>query len=165
MKAKDNTLKLMGFILLDLAMWKALVTMIIIIVSMMWWALCAEKQTKQLVTKRLSSVGKESACNAGDPGSIPGLGGSPEEGKGYPLQYPGLEDSMDCIVCGGSQRVGHNWVNFSFTFNVDLDCREKSIFSIKNYIESFKFLPVKFVLVMGLPELAKNLEGSLLGLN
>ena len=34
-----------------------------------------------------SSVGKESACNAGDPGSIPGSGNSPEEGIGYPLQY------------------------------------------------------------------------------
>ena len=34
-----------------------------------------------------SSVGKESACNAGDPGSIPGLGQSPGEGIGYPLQY------------------------------------------------------------------------------
>ena len=34
-----------------------------------------------------SSVGKESACNAGDPGSIPGSGGSPGEGIGYPLQY------------------------------------------------------------------------------
>ena len=34
-----------------------------------------------------SSVGKESACNAGDPGSIPGLGRSPGEGIGYPLQY------------------------------------------------------------------------------
>ena len=34
-----------------------------------------------------SSVGKESACNAGDPSSIPGLGRSPEEGIGYPLQY------------------------------------------------------------------------------
>ena len=34
-----------------------------------------------------SSAGKESACNAGDPGSIPGLGKSPGEGKGYPLQY------------------------------------------------------------------------------
>ena len=33
------------------------------------------------------SVGKESTCNAGDPGSIPGLGRSPEEGMGYPLQY------------------------------------------------------------------------------
>ena len=36
-----------------------------------------------------SSVGKESACNAGDPGWIPGLGGFPEEGKGYPLFWPG----------------------------------------------------------------------------
>ena len=34
-----------------------------------------------------SSVGKESTCNAGDPGSIPGLGRSAGEGKGYPLQY------------------------------------------------------------------------------
>ena len=42
-----------------------------------------------------SSVGKESACSAGDPGSIPGLGRSPGEGKGYPLQYSGLEKSMD----------------------------------------------------------------------
>ena len=37
-----------------------------------------------------SSVGKESACNVGDLGSIPGLGRSPGEGKGYPLQYSGL---------------------------------------------------------------------------
>ena len=44
------------------------------------------------------SDGKESACNAGDLGSIPGLGRSPGEGKGYPLQYPGLENSVDCIV-------------------------------------------------------------------
>ena len=47
-----------------------------------------------------SSVGKESACNAGDLGLIPGLGRSPGEGKGYPLQYSGLENSMDCIVHG-----------------------------------------------------------------
>ena len=44
------------------------------------------------------SAGKESACNAGDLGSIPGLGRSPGEGKGYPLQYTGLENSMDCTV-------------------------------------------------------------------
>ena len=44
------------------------------------------------------SAGKESACNAGDLDSIPGLGRSPGEGKGYPLQYSGLENSMDCIV-------------------------------------------------------------------
>ena len=47
-----------------------------------------------------SSVGKEAACNAGDPGSIPGSGRSPGEGIGYPLQYSGLENSMDCIVHG-----------------------------------------------------------------
>ena len=46
------------------------------------------------------SVGKESACNAGDLGLIPGLGRSPGEGNSYPLQYSGLENSMDHIVHG-----------------------------------------------------------------
>ena len=40
------------------------------------------------------SAGKESTCNAGDLGSVPELGRSPREGKGYPLQYSGLENSM-----------------------------------------------------------------------
>ena len=43
---------------------------------------------------------KEPTCNAGDPGLIPGFGRSPGEGKGYPLQYSGLENSMHCIVHG-----------------------------------------------------------------
>ena len=42
-----------------------------------------------------ASAGKESTCNVGDLGSIPGLGRSPGEGKGYPLQYSGLKNSMD----------------------------------------------------------------------
>ena len=46
------------------------------------------------------SVGKESTCNAGDLGLIPGLGKFPGEGKGYPLQYSGLESSVDYIVHG-----------------------------------------------------------------
>ena len=46
------------------------------------------------------SAGKESACNAGDLGSIPGLGRFPGEGKGYPLQYSDPENSMGCIVHG-----------------------------------------------------------------
>ena len=46
------------------------------------------------------SAGKESACNAGDLGLIPGLERSPGEGKSYPLQYSGLENSTDCIVHG-----------------------------------------------------------------
>ena len=44
------------------------------------------------------SAAKESACNAGDLGLIPGLGRSPGEGKGCPLQYFGLENTMECIV-------------------------------------------------------------------
>ena len=47
-----------------------------------------------------SSAGKESACNAGDLGVIPGLGRTPGEGKGYPPQYSGLEKSMDYKVHG-----------------------------------------------------------------
>ena len=46
------------------------------------------------------SAGKESSCNAGILGLIPGLGRSPGEGKGYGLQYSGLENPMDCIVPG-----------------------------------------------------------------
>ena len=50
------------------------------------------------------SVGKESSCNRGDLGSIPGLGRSPGEGKGYPLQYSGLGNSMDYTVLGVAKR-------------------------------------------------------------
>ena len=49
------------------------------------------------------SAGKESACSVGDLGLIPRLGRSPGEGKGYPLQYSGLENSMNCIVHGVSK--------------------------------------------------------------
>ena len=50
--------------------------------------------------KSRGSAGKESACNTGDLGLIPGLGRSPGQGKSYTLQYSGLENSMDCIVHG-----------------------------------------------------------------
>ena len=46
------------------------------------------------------SDSKASACNAGDLGLTPGWGRFPGEGKGYPLQYSGLENSMDCIAHG-----------------------------------------------------------------
>ena len=55
------------------------------------------------------SAGKESACNVRDLGSNPGLGRSPGKGKGYPLQYSGLENSMDCIVHG----VAKSWTRLS----------------------------------------------------
>ena len=53
------------------------------------------------------SAGKESACSAEDLGLIPGLGRSPGEGKGYPVQYSGLENSMDYTVHAVA-RVEHN---------------------------------------------------------
>ena len=51
------------------------------------------------------SAGKESACDAGDLGSIPGLGKSPAEGKGHLLQYSGLEKYTDCMIHG----VAKSW--------------------------------------------------------
>ena len=63
------------------------------------------------------SAGKESACNAEDLGLIPGLGRSPGEGKGYPLHYSGLENSMDSIVHG----VTKSWTELSaFHFHFTL---------------------------------------------
>ena len=63
------------------------------------------------------SEDKESTCNVGDLGLIPGLGRSPGEGKGYPLRYSGLENSVECIVHG----LAKSWTrlsdfHFSFTF-------------------------------------------------
>ena len=56
-----------------------------------------------------SSVGQESTCNAEDLGSTPGLGISPGEGKGYPLQYSSLENSKDYIV----PQVTKSWTGLS----------------------------------------------------
>ena len=53
------------------------------------------------------SDGKASACNAGDPDSIPGLGISPGEGNGNPLQYPYLENPMDGGACQATVHGGH----------------------------------------------------------
>ena len=56
--------------------------------------------TGKTIAFSCGSVGKESTCNAGDLGLIPGLGRSPGEGKGYPLLFSGLENSMDYRVYG-----------------------------------------------------------------
>ena len=65
------------------------------------------------------SVSKESSCSVGDLGSIPGLGIPSGEGKGYPLQYSGLENSMDCIVHGVA-RSRTQLSDFHFSLKVDL---------------------------------------------
>ena len=66
-----------------------------------------------------SSVGKESACNAGDPGLIPGSGRSAGEGIGYPLQYSGLENSVDYTVHGVTKsRIQLSDFHFHFHFQL-----------------------------------------------
>ena len=61
------------------------------------------------------SAGKESACNAGDQGSIPGFERPPGEGKGYPLQYSSLENSMDSTVHGVAKN--QTWLS-DFHFHI-----------------------------------------------
>ena len=68
-----------------------------------------------------TSVGKESACNAGDASWIPVSGRSPGEGKGHPLQYSGLESSTNCIVHGVTE----------------LDMTERPSLSLSKWIECF----------------------------
>ena len=67
------------------------------------------------------SIGKESTCNAGNLGWIPGLGRSPGEGKGYPLQHSGLENSMDYVAHGvAKRRTQLNNLHFHFHFFCEL---------------------------------------------
>ena len=81
------------------------------------------------------SAGKESVCNAGDLGLILGLGRSPGEGKGYLLQYSGLENSMDCVVHGVAK--SQTWLrDFHFHFFSHAACK---------YFLSFSRLPFHFV--------------------
>ena len=66
------------------------------------------------------SAGKESAWNVGNLGSVPGLGRSPGEGKGYRLQYSGLENSTDCLVYGVTKR----WTQLS---DLHFHCHSKRV--------------------------------------
>ena len=67
-----------------------------------------------------SSFGKESPHNSGDSGLIPGMGRSPGEGKGYLLQYSGLENFMNCIVHGVVKSCTR-LINFCFQRNKVVD--------------------------------------------
>ena len=78
---------------------------------------CKESDTTKLLIAMTSlvaglpsgSVGQESACSAGDPGSIPGSGRFPGEGNGNPLQYSCLENSMD----RGARQATVHWITKS----------------------------------------------------
>ena len=93
------------------------------------------------------SAGKESACNVGDMYSIPGLGGSPGEGKGYPLQYSGLENSMDCMDCI-VHGVAKSWTWLS-------DFKKKSrLFKLGKAI----YIPLRWIYQQWKPESLKQSE-------
>ena len=78
------------------------------------------------------SAGEEFACNVGYLGLIPGVGRSPEEGQGYPLQYSGLKNSMDCIVHG----VTKSWKRLS-DFHFHYKPRGRIVMPRVNIIFSF----------------------------
>ena len=65
-----------------------------------------------------SSADKESTCNVGDLGLIPGLGRSPGEGKGYSLQYSGMENSMDLVHGVSKSQTRLNDFQFSFLISL-----------------------------------------------
>ena len=75
---------------------------------------------------------KESACNVGDMGSTPGLGTSPGEGKGYPLQYSGLENSTDCIIA-----KSRTWLSDFFTLERWVHAAKFTIEGDENFYGDF----------------------------
>ena len=104
--------------LLDPAIWASLTAQLVkdppAVQEIPVWSLCREGPlerdrlpTPVFLRFPCGSAGKEATCNAGDLGSILGLGRSPGEGKGYPFQYSGLENSMD-YGPWGYKRVGHD---------------------------------------------------------
>ena len=101
----------MAFGAVYLSLWASLIAQLVKNLPAVWetWVLCRVGKipwrrdrlpTPVLLGFPCGSAGKESTCNVGDLGSIPGLGKSPGEGKGYPLQYSGQENSLDYIVHG-----------------------------------------------------------------
>ena len=100
------------------------------------------------------SAGKESTCSEGDLGSIPGLGRSSREGKRYPLQCSGLENSMDYTVHGVAK--SQTWVSdFHFHFCV------KCSLGISNFLEEkILIFPISAKSLQLCPTLCEPIDGS-----
>ena len=95
------------------------------------WFNSSSKETYPLLDFPCGSAGKASIRNVGDLGSIPGLGRSAGEGKGYPLQYSGLENSMGLYSPWGSHRVGHDWSNLAAAANIILNGEKLKTFPLR----------------------------------
>ena len=100
-----------------------------------------------------SSAGKESACNAGDLGSNPGLARYPGEGKGYPLQHSDLENQEPCIVHGVAKSwtqlsdFHHHYCPIHVTTKTKNVKKETSGFSFKKTASVYAQTVIVFVLV------------------
>ena len=120
------------------ATWEAPNVCVCVCVQVYFWNFCT------FLGLPCSSYGKESACNAGDPGSIPGLGKSSREGNGNTLQYSCLENPMD----RGAWRVMVHWVAKSWTRLRDhlllllctVFCRASPFYISTNNIQMFQLL-------------------------
>ena len=89
-------------------------------------------------------VGKESVCNVGDLGSIPGLGRPrPGEGKVYPFQHSGLENSMDCIVHGVIESDRTEWLSLQWKKNRGL------LYHVSLYFQTLYFIIKMFEGLLG----------------
>ena len=97
------------------------------------------------------SEGKASAYNAGDLGSTPGLGRSYGEGNSYPLQYSGLENSMDCIVHG----VTKSWTPLgNFHFHRTVDAFAFNCYPIRwKALDVWSFIPHTIALTVSCPKI------------
>ena len=101
------------------------------------------------------SAGKESACSVGDLGSIPGLRRTPGERKGYPLQYSGLENPMNCIVHGVAK--SQTWLtNFHFTSPQNLQLslpKEPSSYFVAKSLMIFPYnVDILLLWIFGIPK-------------
>jgi len=90
------------------------------------------------------STGKKSICNVGDLGSVPGLGRSPGEAKGYPLQYSGLENSIDCSPWCRKESDTTEWLSFSF-FQMDED-KYFSTYKAQDHFETAGYLRITYII-------------------
>ena len=105
---------------------------------------------KTLVQSTFGSAGIESACNVGDLSSIHGLGRSSGEGKGYPFQHSGLENSMECIVRGiAKRRTQLNDFHFSlFIFQLTFYFLYPQCPSLLIHVISSLLLPLLWLLMV-----------------
>ena len=113
------------------------------------------KVTLRIMCQPCFSAGKESTCNAGDLGLIPGLGRSPGEAKGYPLQYSGLENSMDYSPwgCKESDMTERLSVHFCLFFSWE-NWSSENLITLMRITESELRLEPKSLLSQTCPNIA-----------